>query len=257
MHTESMGKKLQTLYLEPTYNNYLKMSNLLERESSFSKETPALKVAILRNITIEMLLPVLKAEIALLGFEPAFYVGDFDSIAYDAMDTNSPLYAFKPDVVLICQWLPSLFKDLHFRYSSLSEQEKADRIKQITEHHIGIFSAIRKHTSVPILFNNFPFSGESNYGIADSQTLDSYLKTIIEINQEILRKCKRILRYICCGFFSAFCFCWQHAVLRSALLAHLTRSVDQTRFTGNWIGICQVHKSFDGQNKKMLSPRLR
>lgn len=204
MHTESMNKALQILYREPTYTNYLKMSNLLDRESSFSKETPALKVAILRNITIEMLLPVLKAEIALLGFKPVFYVGDFDSIAHDAMDTNSPLYAFEPDVVLICQWLPSLSTDLHFRYSSLSEQEKADRIKQVTEHHISIFSAIRKNTSVPILFNNFPFSGESYYGIADSQAVDSHLKTTIEINQEVLKITKLFYDVYVVDFFKLF-----------------------------------------------------
>ena len=100
MKTE-FSQVCERLRKESTYPAYSALANLLDSLEKFGLEP--LRIAVLRNFTLEPVLPVLRGELALLGFSPNLYVGEFDAIAEDVYNQDSPLYEHKPDFILITQ----------------------------------------------------------------------------------------------------------------------------------------------------------
>lgn len=69
MSKEKLSAALKRLSMDQSYIAYSGVSDLLETEG-YGLST--LKLALLRNFTLEPLVPVLKGEIALAGFHPYF-----------------------------------------------------------------------------------------------------------------------------------------------------------------------------------------
>ncbi len=200
----SMKEKLNQLRKSQTYSEYLTVSNALEESSSNMSKMPPLRVAIIRNITIETLIPVIKGEIALLGFYPEIYIGDFDAIARDSMDPSSKLYEFDPNIIIICQWLDTISPDLISRCASLTPEMRQKEVGRIVNTQFDILSSIREKTNAPILLNNFPIKDYPSLGIIDSQSLDYQMNTIIHLNQELLRATKKWIDVYIVDFMKLF-----------------------------------------------------
>jgi len=117
-----------------TYSDYLKGSN--------TDGMPEYRVAVLRNLTIEPLLPVIQAEVEKMGIKAVFYVGGYDTIGIDIRGDS--LYEFAPQCILILQWgdrsiIPS----------------------------VDVLKAIRERTFAPIIVNNLPIFPYPVMGIYD------------------------------------------------------------------------------------------
>ena len=78
------------------YADYTAVANELAALTPEQSQLPPLRVAVLRNFTVEPLIPVLAGEIAAAGFHPQFYVGGFDAVQADVLNPASALYAFEP-----------------------------------------------------------------------------------------------------------------------------------------------------------------
>ena len=88
---------LRRLTDEMTYSAYLVVANTLTKSPPESTSLPRLRVAVLRNFTVEPLIPVIQGEIARAGFYPEIYLGAYDAMMQDVLDPDSALYAFQPD----------------------------------------------------------------------------------------------------------------------------------------------------------------
>lgn len=182
MSTAQLSGALQRLRKEWSYAAYSAAANAVD---SPDVDMPEYKVAWLRNVTVEPLLPVLKAEIALAGAKPQLYVGAFDAIASEVLDGNSGLYRFKPDLILVTQWLEALNHRLVRRFISLSSEEveaESSAILGALERHLAM---VRKSTSAPILFNNFPLPDFPTMGILEANSKHSQSEMIRRLNQEL------------------------------------------------------------------------
>ena len=101
-----------------------------------------MRIAILRNFTIEPLLPVLKGEASLSRFFPELYVGDFDAIAADVFNAESS-YQHNPDFIIIA-WLDALSSALAGSFLSCSTNQIEDEIERLAQMVIDFFNALRK-----------------------------------------------------------------------------------------------------------------
>jgi FkbH-like protein len=182
MSTEQLASALRRLRKEWSYAAYLAAANAAE---TTELELPEYKVACLRNVTVEPLLPVLMAEIALTGAKPQVYAGAFDAIASEVLDADSDLYRFKPDLIIVTQWLEAMNYRLVRRFISLSadevQSETAAILSDIERHLV----AIRKVTSAPILLNNFPLPDFPALGILDANSQHSQSEAIRRLNHEL------------------------------------------------------------------------
>ena len=192
MNQQDLTTALNHLVDESTYNNYVTVANALDHFRSEARHMPLLRVAILRNFTLEPMIPVIKGEIALAGFYPEIYLGDYDTIAQDVLEPHSGLYKFQPDLVILAQWIDALCPVLTTRFLSLSPQQVNSEIEGILTTVSEFIWALRRHTNAPILVNNFPLPSYLTLGILDAQSESYQTHTILRLNLELLRRLHEI-----------------------------------------------------------------
>jgi len=188
VHAEGLASTLMHLAADPTYRSYTAVANELERSAPEACMLPAIRVALLRNFTIDPLIPVIKGEIARAGFYPKLYLGDHDAIATDVFRSDSHLYRFQPDLILVAQWLETLAPALTTRFLSLSREQMENEIERVLSTCEEIVGALRKHSNAPILLNNFPLPSYAALGILDSQRECFQTHAFLKLNLELLRR---------------------------------------------------------------------
>lgn len=187
MSTPELTSILQRLARESSYSAYAAVANVLDAVTPELSGLPPLRVAILRNFTLEPLVPVIKGEMALAGFYPLVYLGDYDAIARDALDPESALYAFKPDFVIVAQWLEKLAPALVTRFISLSAAQAKAELDRVFTTIGEIVAALRRYCKSPILINNFPLPVYTTLGILDPQSEGFQTHRVLGLNLELLR----------------------------------------------------------------------
>ena len=191
MTTQDLALALRRLSHEATFSTYTAVANALDEEAPSSSSLPHLRVAVLRNFTLDPLISVIKGEIALAGFYPEVYLGDYDAIARDALDPNSALYAFQPDFVILAQWLETLSPTLATRFVSLTAGQVDAEVGQVLAAVDEIVSALRRSLRAPILVNNFPLPVHTTLGILDAQSESYFTQTVLKLNLELLRRARQ------------------------------------------------------------------
>lgn len=183
-------KLKQTPAFERTYSQYLAVSDALKEVASNQVTWPVFRMAILRNFTVEPLLPVLEGELVAAGFYPEIYLGDFDAIAQDALDSKSALYTFKPDMIVVTTWLETLSPSLTSSFLRHSPEKITDEKDRIRKYLKDIIRTVRNNSSAPILINNFVPPVEPTLGILDSQMPNGQFNEVVRLNQELLSDSK-------------------------------------------------------------------
>lgn len=176
---------------ESTYSAYAAVANALDRLKPQASDMPKLKVAILRNFTLDPMIPVIEGEIALAGFYPVIYLGDYGTIAQDVLNPRSALYTFGPDLVIVAQWIDALAPALATRFLSLSHQQVNTEIEQVSTTVGEFITALRRHTNAPILINNFPLPSYPALGILDAQSESYQTHAILRLNQDLFRRLRQ------------------------------------------------------------------
>jgi len=164
---------------------YSRIDNLLS--SQVDSGLTMLRVAAVRNFTIEPLIPVIRSEFARLGFYTEMYLGDFDNISLDMLSTQSKLYDFDPELLLMFLWLESLSPKLTLEFIRLSEDEIKNEIKRIINEFISLVSSFRRNSNATILVSNFTLNDSPTLGILDSQLEWGQKNAINFLNKELLK----------------------------------------------------------------------
>jgi len=162
-------------------------ANVLDTLSPKMSNLPPLRVAILRNFTVDPLISVIKGEIALAGFYPLLYFGDYDAIVRDVLDPASALYEFRPDFIIVAQWLDVLSPRLCTRFLSLSSDQVTTEVDHVLATIHEIIDGLRQYSTAPVIVNNFPLPAYPTLGILDAQSEAYETQTILKLNNEMLR----------------------------------------------------------------------
>jgi FkbH-like protein len=176
----------------PSYLDYNTLSGLLQADPDLVGDLPPLRVAVLRNFTVEGLLPVLAGEIVRAGFAPKFYLGDFDAVAADVLNPDSALYRFQPDFVVLAQWLEGSQPALANRFLTLSTGEVADAVAELRAQQARLLRALREHSQAVVLVNNFPLPPSPTLGILDAQQAAGQTATVLQLNAETAAACQAV-----------------------------------------------------------------
>jgi FkbH-like protein len=187
MNKQKIIDTINRLAFDQDYGTYLAVANVLDAAAGPEESgLPPLRVAVLRNFTLDSLLPVIKGEIVRAGFHPFIYQGDFDVIAPEVLNPASALYGFQPDFIILAQWLETLAPNLVTRFISLSGAQVTEEINRILDSLEQTIAGLRQYTQAPILLNNFPLPIYTTLGILDAQVDDSQTQAILSINRGLL-----------------------------------------------------------------------
>jgi FkbH-like protein len=145
------------------------------------------KLAILRSFTVEPIVPLLRAEAFAYGIDLEVHVGDFNTYVQDIVDSQSSLYRFAPNAVVLAvrtdQAAPELWRD----FSDLSPeaaQQAAARVIQGYEQWIGAF---RKQSQAALIVHSLEHPAIPSLGVLDAQSEAGQSGLIRQINRELRR----------------------------------------------------------------------
>src|SRR3989338_4316451 len=100
--TDETNKKLS---ISDYFNLYKKLKN----PKNFEKNKKSIKIALLSSFTANGIKEVLFVKCRELGINCDFYVGGYNQYSQEILDTNSGLYKFKPDLIILFVDIMSIF----------------------------------------------------------------------------------------------------------------------------------------------------
>ena len=148
------------------------------------------KIALLKNITIEPLIPFLQYQCYSKNINPEFFLNDHDNIIHDAIDKNSKLYKFKPDIIYLILSLEN-FSEKLFNSYSLENDEIENEISKVIEFIRLITTSIRQNSQATIIIKNFEENPYLSSGISEILNKNSNLNITKKINESILNMVKK------------------------------------------------------------------
>src|SRR5215469_9563096 len=110
------------------------------------------RLAILRSITVEPLVPLLRAAAFVNGIDLEIKVSDFDTYASEMLDPGSSLYAFQPRVVLLALNTASVAPQL-WTPADDSEQTLRAVADETVDRLTSLVQAFRAHAQADLIFH--------------------------------------------------------------------------------------------------------
>ena len=168
-----------------------KIYGQIDKELSFHK----IKIAVLRSVTIEPILPFVRVKCFESKLSPELYFGDYNVIDQEIMNENSGLYDFDPDVLIIFGRLEEICPRLVDSYIELSSEEVETEIRNVLEKIEFLVSTFRTNSNARAILHNFQLPAFPVFGIVDNQHGQSQKRTFEKINtglSEIVRKYEEV-----------------------------------------------------------------
>lgn len=159
--------------------------------SRFEKLLPHLamvsyRLAILRSFTVEPLVPLLRAGAFSGGINLTVHLGDFNSYAQEMLGTDSSVYSFDPDAVILAVQTDDVAPDLGHRYADLTLAERDAAVNRIVRGFRDWIYAFRKNTSASLIIHTLAAPLDSSLGLLDAQTESGQSAAIRQINEGLL-----------------------------------------------------------------------
>lgn len=178
---------LERLGRDDSYTARLAVSNALDEPAAAALGLTRFRVAVLRDVTVEPMIPALRGELAQAGLAADVWLGGFDSITQDALGDEGHFGTTAPDAILIVRWLDQAAPDLATRFISLSRADVASHIRDLAGRVEAELRAIRARTPAPIIVNTFIPPDLTTLGILDAQGENGHRRAIEDLNREIVR----------------------------------------------------------------------
>jgi FkbH-like protein len=206
-----------------SYLQYVEICNTINNNNLSNDCKETLNIAILRNSTIDALLPVIFVECFHQRIHANFYMADYDSIATEILDISSGLYQFNPDIIIIFQWLDYIIPSFTNSFISTDKKIVLEQIEGMLLNQSIYCKTIRKFTNAPIIINNFPLRPYTTLGILDNLVEESMQKKLSEINAYITSIAGDVMDVYIADIMSIFAnIGWRNSV--DSRFSHMARA---------------------------------
>src|SRR5436190_13769712 len=91
------------------------------------------RAAILRSFTVEPVVPLLRVEAFCAGIDLSVHIGDFNAYAQEILDSESSLYRFAPDVVILAVQTGDIAPDLWQEYAHLPQERAKSAVQRASD----------------------------------------------------------------------------------------------------------------------------
>lgn len=142
------------------------------------------KLAILRSITVEPLVPLLRAAAYVNGIDLDVKVSDFDTYATEMLDANSALYAFQPRVVLLALNTASVAPQL-WAPADDSEQALRSVADDTVDRLTSLINAFRANSQADLIFHLLDSPDLTTRGSLESHAEFGQRAAIESVNERL------------------------------------------------------------------------
>lgn len=162
-----------------------------DRDISADRFDDRVKITFLRDHTIELMLPVVRCEIANTGFYPDIRVCDYGSVLQMAIDTSSDLYSTSPDHICVALSLRALSPKIAFEHISLRKEELSREIDRVVAFVENTAAAIDSNSKASVIWQTVMAEASPSCGLLDAQLDRAECDSVYEINRAIREAAKK------------------------------------------------------------------
>lgn len=175
-----------------SYFDNLQFHEIIASLRKSDAETGApLNIGILRNITVDTFVPLLKYLLVKDGFNPNVYSGGYDLIMQEAIDPNSGLYKSTPGIIVTFLHSPALVPELYTDFGAFISKTSEEIKSNVLGYYESVISNIRKHSSAKIILTNLEMAISPTLGIYESNNHTGQNHVIELINRELIDLIKK------------------------------------------------------------------
>ena len=156
------------------------------RRLDLAQTTRTIRLALLSDAATQRLAPILQALFARHGVNAQIYEAPFDGIELEAYDSNSGLYRFKPQVVVLLNSVQAL------RANFLRPGTNPSTfVEQTSDRMTRVWDAIHTKLTATILQSNFVLPYERFFGNFDLKVAESFYATVAALNARLAESARR------------------------------------------------------------------
>lgn len=143
------------------------------------------RLAILRNCTLEPVIPLIRAGAFVNGIDLTVHLGGYNTYADEMRDQNSAIYRFAPHAAILAVEVSEVAPELWWGYSDLTPAQRKDVIVRTGKIFADCVSAFRKNCSASLIIHTAKQPTTASQGILDAQRADGQAAAVEEINREL------------------------------------------------------------------------
>lgn len=144
---------------------------------------PKIKLAVLSSYSIQHLVKVLNYMLYLNGFQSEIYEGNYNSINAEILDSQSGLYAFKPDVIIILPHYSDIknMPDFFSNHSTIDE-----KLNEYVAYYHRLWSQLQSLNGVHIIQSNLVLPNYRVLGSMEANVLYSQNTFLQMLNLKLM-----------------------------------------------------------------------
>jgi FkbH-like protein len=160
---------------------------MLARIERIREKLPLIKfkLAILRSFTVEPIVPLLRAEAFVYGIDLDVHVGDFNTYVQDLLDSQSSLYRFAPNAVLLAVRGEAAAPELYSKFTDLSTEAAQEASERVIRSYEQWIAAFRKNSQAALILHSLERPSRPGFGVLDGQSEAGQSGLIQRVNGEL------------------------------------------------------------------------
>jgi FkbH-like protein len=139
------------------------------------------RVAFLRSMTVEPIVPILRAAALVSGIDATVHVGEFNSYPQEILDSNSALYSFNPDVAVLAVQTRDIAPEIWEQYPESSEPATQAVVARLLNSFATWVRVFRERTNASLIIHNLE-KPVASQGVLETQRPNGQLTAIDQIN---------------------------------------------------------------------------
>jgi FkbH-like protein len=143
------------------------------------------RLAILRSFTVEPAIILLRAAAFLSGIDLQVQVGDFNAYPQEILDSNSSLYKFSPDAVILAAQACDVAPDLWNAFADLSSDAAAAAVQRVVSSYRQWARAFRERSQATLIVHTLEQPSVPALGVLDAQSPLPQRADFEQINQQL------------------------------------------------------------------------
>jgi FkbH-like protein len=172
----------------PPFNEVMKKVRELKKKEYKAQ----IKIAVLRNSTLERVVPFLEYLLLGEGIKPDFYFSEYDNYYQELLNPNGGLKKFAPDIIILSLDSRMELSEIFDEYNSLNKEDVASKIDETKEKIEKILGNIKNEYKIPVILHGFEVPAYPSLSLYDSQNIHGQVNSVRRLNLNLVELCNII-----------------------------------------------------------------
>ncbi len=147
------------------------------------------RISFLRSMTVEPVIPLLRAAARVAGIDLETQVGQFNSYAQEILDPSSQVYSFDPSIAVLAIQTRDVLPEVWEAYTDLLTEELDLAIDRLLVELSNWIRTFRLRSNASLIVHTFEKPGGSA-GILDVQGKHGQMDAVDRLNRELREICR-------------------------------------------------------------------